>query len=376
MPKNGFKINKSLSDILATELTNVSRGEIYNSSKKLLDEKQKKLNLLKLGINNGTDFVKEHCMNLRSDVQLTTEEVILKVNDLSTKLIEEIDEYENKLIEFDETNSRSLDAFNAIAEELESFHTLNTEYLNKNDADDKLLKKSNEEASNLIKKAELEIENLKDIIFDGKIPFFMKNNGQKNGSILGTIKTSRITFDSLILFEKYKIEEFFSLCELPVDLKLDLIYRASRDGFEASSFHSKCDKKANTLVIIKSTSGNVFGGYTEISWHGIYGNYQSYEYNMDENSYIFSYINKLNKPIRVGFSPCCGVCSDYQSGPIFGGSRDILIADKSNINTESYTNFGESFTHPDFIEGSDEARSFLAGSYHFQVEEIEVYTKH
>jgi len=57
MPENGFAINKSLSKILAIELTNVSRGEAYNSLMKLLDEIQKKLNLLKLGINNGTDFV-------------------------------------------------------------------------------------------------------------------------------------------------------------------------------------------------------------------------------------------------------------------------------------------------------------------------------
>ena len=35
--------------------------------------------------------------------------------------------------------------------------------------------KSSEEATNLIKKAELEIENLKDVIFDGKTFKFEKN---------------------------------------------------------------------------------------------------------------------------------------------------------------------------------------------------------
>jgi hypothetical protein len=42
-----------------------------------------------------------------------------------------------------------------------------------------------------------------------------------------------------------------------------LIYRASQDGFEANDFHSKCDQKPNTLMIIKSEHGNIFGGYTE-----------------------------------------------------------------------------------------------------------------
>jgi hypothetical protein len=74
MPKDGFKLNKSLSKILVIELTNVSRGEAYDSLMKLLDKIQKKLNLIKLGISNGTDLVKEHCMDLRSDVQLTAED--------------------------------------------------------------------------------------------------------------------------------------------------------------------------------------------------------------------------------------------------------------------------------------------------------------
>jgi len=31
--------------------------------------------------------------------------------------------------------------------------------------------------------------------------------------------------------------------------------------------------------------------------------------------------------------------------------------------------------HPTYARGSNEARSFLAGSYYFQVADIEVYTK-
>jgi len=35
-------------------------------------------------------------------------------------------------------------------------------------------------------------------------------------------------------------------------LELNLIYRASRDGFIASAFNLKCDKKGKTISIIKS----------------------------------------------------------------------------------------------------------------------------
>jgi len=94
-------------------------------------------------------------MDLRSDVQQQTEQVILEVNDFSIKIIEQIAEYEKKeLIEFNKTSSQSFDAFYEIVNELESFQTVNTEYLNKNEYHNKILIKSNEEAIHLIKKAE------------------------------------------------------------------------------------------------------------------------------------------------------------------------------------------------------------------------------
>ncbi|CAH3194605.1 unnamed protein product [Porites evermanni] len=44
-----------------------------------------------------------------------------------------------------------------------------------------------------------------------------------------------------------------------------LLYRASRDGFEAESFHLKCDYKGPTVTVVK-TGNFVFGGFTEAAW--------------------------------------------------------------------------------------------------------------
>jgi len=44
-----------------------------------------------------------------------------------------------------------------------------------------------------------------------------------------------------------------------------LCYRASTHGWAASTFHSRCDGKRNTVTIIKNGE-YVFGGYTDISW--------------------------------------------------------------------------------------------------------------
>ena len=48
------------------------------------------------------------------------------------------------------------------------------------------------------------------------------------------------------------------------NIKLELIYRGSKDGFKVDSFHEKCDGQGKTVVIINS-KGNVFGGFTDIS---------------------------------------------------------------------------------------------------------------
>ncbi len=77
---------------------------------------------------------------------------------------------------------------------------------------------------------------------------FEKNNDKINKLVLGTLKIlDRI--DSVILTDLDQFKDLMTLCELPIDQKWILIYRASQDGFEASSFHAKCDDQPNTFII-------------------------------------------------------------------------------------------------------------------------------
>ena len=52
------------------------------------------------------------------------------------------------------------------------------------------------------------------------------------------------------------------------DYKWKLLYRASEHKYTAKSFHKYCDDKGPTLIIIKSSEGWIFGGYTTQSWSG------------------------------------------------------------------------------------------------------------
>ena len=88
----------------------------------------------------------------------------------------------------------------------------------------------------------------------------------------GIIKalTARLLQDSVILSSEQCrtlmnwLEETGAITET---VSGNLLYRASRDGWGASNFHSCCDNKGPTLTVIKS--GNyIFGGYTEHEWKG------------------------------------------------------------------------------------------------------------
>ena len=56
------------------------------------------------------------------------------------------------------------------------------------------------------------------------------------------------------------------------DYKWRLLYRASEHGYTAESFHECCDDQGPTLVIIKSSGGWIFGGYTTKSWKVVHPN--------------------------------------------------------------------------------------------------------
>jgi hypothetical protein len=71
------------------------------------------------------------------------------------------------------------------------------------------------------------------------------------------------------------------------------------------------------------------------------------------------------------------VYTHFQCGPIFGGGHDIFVADQSNANTNSYTNFGHTYALDNltlFNSWNQSIKStFLTGAYNFQTFEIEVY---
>ena len=179
-------------------------------------------------------------------------------------------------------------------------------------------------------------------------------------------------FKSLILTGQQS-SDLIKVCEFNPKTRYKLLYRASEHGFRANDFHSKCDGHANTLTIFQASETSfVFGAFTSAIWESS----QPGKYKPDSNAFVFSLTNKDNKPCKMNIDPNKhqnAIYCYYGCGPIFGSGHDIYIAPNANTNTSCLSNFSSTYKHPLFEYGSLEAQSYLAGTYKFQVSEIEIY---
>jgi hypothetical protein len=155
--------------------------------------------------------------------------------------------------------------------------------------------------------------------------------------------------------------------------KWTLCYKASKDGFDANNFRSKCSNKGETVTIIKSTNGYIFGGYTPIPWSS------SNTYSFNVKSFLFSMKNPGGTaPTKIDNNGPhhSNQYSTYQGssyGPTFGGGHDLYICSNSNSTNSSYSNLGHSYSLPGFTYSSTQIKNYFAGSYNFMTSEIEVY---
>jgi len=158
-----------------------------------------------------------------------------------------------------------------------------------------------------------------------------------------------------------------TLLNLPQNKSWYLLFQASFDGFNVSSFHSKCDGILGTLVLIKSENSNIFGGYTEADWK------IDYTDKYDAKAFLFSLINSYNIPVKMTISSPWNAIYSYPN-IVFGnnGVPDLSI-DIDYASGFSY--LGNSYRVPSFLSTDpSEINSFLGGSQYFKISEIEVFS--
>jgi hypothetical protein len=138
------------------------------------------------------------------------------------------------------------------------------------------------------------------------------------------IKTKFIC-DSNILIESKREKEFsLKLLEWSGYKKIELIYRGSRDGALSKNFHEKCDNQGPTITLIKNEKGNIFGGFSSVSWTSQGG------YKQAPNSFLFSLANIYGtNPTKFQLKNNNDIYAieDYSDyGASFGFGSDLYIS--------------------------------------------------
>jgi hypothetical protein len=147
-----------------------------------------------------------------------------------------------------------------------------------------------------------------------------------------------------------------------------LLYRGTADGFSSSAFHNKCNDQSNTVTIIETTNGFIFGGFTPIAWDSN----NSSKADSTHRSFLFTLKNPHNIAARkfaLSNSSYAIYCpSSY--GPIFGNSHDIYVANDCNATNSGDTHIGNGYANDTGINGVQ----VFTGEQYFTAKEVEVFT--
>jgi TLD len=109
--------------------------------------------------------------------------------------------------------------------------------------------------------------------------------------------------------------------------KLQLLYSGNRDGWQAIIFHKKVDKQGPAIVLCKTASGGIFGGYNPTGWVN-YG-----EYRGSIAAFLFVFLNGdvTKRPIKLQKIGGAGLAQiDDGSGPKFGAEGLTIALERSN----------------------------------------------
>ena len=159
------------------------------------------------------------------------------------------------------------------------------------------------------------------------------------------------------------------------NVDLQCCYKASKDGFSATTFHNCVDNRGSALVIALSSTGAVFGGFNPVGWRS------TDDYSASSNAWLWFRKGKTDTKIPILQGGNAAIFDYATGGPCFGSSDLQIGSPKAAV-------MG-GFAGPDMedtsINAGDlrECSSDLGGAYEFvggwpcrgktRLVEIEIY---
>jgi len=153
-------------------------------------------------------------------------------------------------------------------------------------------------------------------------------------SMLKTMDQYRDNHSRLVVAQglvHWKEKEYLNQLLKPVSKQIGKfpIYVASMDGDSGTDFHDKCDGKGPTVVIVETTTGNVFGGYTSVSWSS--GN----NWKRAPTSFLFQLRPRFSHFAMRNLDDRFAIYHHQYDGPVFG-RYDLYIYNEALSNSKSF----------------------------------------
>ena len=286
--------------------------EIKENKKNILIQNINLLQNLSSDINHHIDDIKK----IFQKIYETKEELMGKIQKIFTKIRNIINEKEDKLlielsekfeqIYLDENKLKKIEKLPGIIKKnLDKGKTVDKDW----DSGSKLNSLINDciTIENEVKYIIKEIENMNKYNTNIKIKFIPEDEYQINLFLEGLNNFGKIILDDGDIFNishiiNYNKEYSKSLKKWinKDNIKIELLYRLSRDGDKTSKFHELCDNQGPTLTLFHTFDGNKVGFFTPLEWD------KKSEWKHDMNTFLFSLNqNKKYDKINEQDSICC-----------------------------------------------------------------------
>lgn len=125
-----------------------------------------------------------------------------------------------------------------------------------------------------------------------------------------------------------------------------LCYRKSTHGTSVNTFHSQCDRRGPSIVILSLANGKIIGGYTSVSWSNACECRRS-----NDDAFLFSLT--ASKKYPMGSNPAQAVGHFSSRGVVFGTGSDLSTSDASPVMDQWYSCFPMTFVC-NGLEGSSD----------------------
>ena len=267
IPKNGFQ------NCYFKKLDPIDKE--FEQFKSNLSKINSVLKMFKFQIENCEDQIKESCVKLRNEIQLETELLIKKVQDLSEVKIRQVDDYEQKCLSIDKSKIKF-----GFIEEMEKFLASGKVHLEDRSKEDFEIQRSNELSETILSRIEEEKAKLDLLIFSGSVMEFRKSPNELNEEILGNFdfrKSIKSKFSSM-KSQNVHVASIFPNMNDEKSIKFEYIVN---ENF-AAAFVDK-DSRLNFVLLNKDLT--IFQ-----DWKSLDKTVKMFDYSSNKNNIILCYV--------------------------------------------------------------------------------------